>query len=77
MKKIKMVVALISTIALSACATPEEQLKLDKNQCASYGYKVGSDKFSDCVKDIQLQRNEMENNKIQDMKRAFDKKNKK
>ncbi len=44
----------------AACVSPEQQFNMDKSQCEKFGYKVGSDKYSDCLKDIHLQRNDLD-----------------
>lgn len=50
------VVALVITLILTSCMSPQEQLDLDRRTCLSYGYGDSSETLAGCIKSLQMQR---------------------
>jgi len=55
------VVALAITLTLTSCMSPQEQLDLDRRTCLPYGYRDSSQKLAECIKDLQMQRKNFDN----------------
>jgi hypothetical protein len=54
----KIFAVLSAALLLAACATttPAERRRADEAQCRSYGFRVGTDAFSQCLLDLDLNR---------------------
>lgn len=63
------VIPISAIVFLVGCVSDTEQLNLDREKCISYGYKNNANKLADCIKDLQLQRELIDNNNYRDMKR--------
>ncbi|HHQ6628421.1 TPA: hypothetical protein ACSTL5_005002 [Serratia fonticola] len=55
----KILFSFIFSLFLSGCISAQEQLRMDREQCISYGYKHNENKIADCIKDVQLQRDKL------------------
>lgn len=58
MPKIGFLAAMAAVLLLGACETtsPAQQRAADEARCRSYGFRRGSDGFSKCLLDIDLDR---------------------
>jgi hypothetical protein len=58
MRATRLTAAVFLGLAAGACATvtPEEQRRADESRCISYGFHRGTDAFSKCLQDIDLDR---------------------
>lgn len=43
-------------LSLSSCVTPQELRQQDESQCSSYGFKLGSNEFANCLQRESLAR---------------------
>lgn len=58
MRATRLIAAVFLGLAAGACATvtPEEQRRADETRCHSYGFRRGTDAFSKCLLEIDLDR---------------------
>ncbi len=58
MRRIGFVAAMVAGLSLCACesTSPAQQRAADEARCRSYGFKRGTDGFSKCLLDIDLDR---------------------
>ncbi len=58
MPRIGLLAAMIAGLSLCACETtsPAQQRAADEARCRSYGFRRGTDGFSKCLLDIDLDR---------------------
>lgn len=54
---------------LTACVSEQEQLNMDRQKCISYGYKNDPNKLADCIKDIQIQRDKIDDKRYREMQK--------
>ncbi len=52
----KLAAGLLLALACSSCVTLEERRAADEARCRSYGFKPGSEGFSNCLLQIDLDR---------------------
>ncbi len=52
----KSLIFLVLALLLSGCATTEEQHASDDSSCRAYGFKDGTDGFSNCLMRLDAQR---------------------
>jgi len=52
------VLLLVSGLALTGCVTPtpQERRAADEAQCRSYGFRIGTNAFAECLQRIDLER---------------------
>lgn len=58
MRKIRYLAVVAAALLLGACETtsPAQQRAADEARCKSYGFRHGTDSFSKCLLDIDLDR---------------------
>ena len=56
MSAFKIAAVLLAGAALSGCVTTEDLRAADEAQCRSYGFRVPSEAFSNCLLQIDLDR---------------------
>ena len=52
----KLGLALLFCLALSACASPEQLAAADKEKCRGYGMKPGTEAFANCRMTLDVER---------------------
>ncbi|TDR85425.1 hypothetical protein [Enterovirga rhinocerotis] len=56
MVPIRLALAALAFAALSGCMTAQDIRLADDHRCRGYGFRPGSDAFSKCLQDIDLDR---------------------
>jgi hypothetical protein len=54
--KIRTIAVLALALAGSGCVTAQEQRAADETRCGSYGFRRGTDAYSRCLLDLDLDR---------------------
>ena len=64
---------LAAALVLSGCSTTtsEQRRALDEEQCAAYGFRVGSDAFASCLLQLDLDRREARRQQLNSAPQLF------
>ncbi|OHV83718.1 hypothetical protein [Rhizobium sp. LCM 4573] len=56
-------------LAAAGCVSAKDQRAADQDKCASYGYQPGTNRFADCMRDQDWQRQDDQRRTMDDLER--------
>lgn len=65
--KMRYVLIALVPLAVAGCVSAEDQRAMDQQQCSSYGYRPGTNRFADCMMQQTSQRSEDEQRSLDRM----------